>query len=108
LVFSELERISKQSGSFFIRQKPQVVKAVLTQLLVLFLCTGVFAQKQKGHVKMEHHQMDIILDARLTNPVSDWKSKKIKTQKIVRLYRFKNARIKAELSFEIKRKTITV
>jgi hypothetical protein len=84
------------------------LKALLTLFLVLFLSAGVFAQKQENHAEIENHQMDSFLDSKLADIISGWESKKVATQKLVRLYRFKNARILKELAFETKKQRFTV
>ena len=84
------------------------MKAVITFFLVLFLSVGASAQKKQDHDKMEHHKMDSFLDDRPLGPVYCGKTKEVKTEKIARLYRFKNARIKAELSFKTKKQHFTV
>lgn len=95
-------------GSFFSIQNTQVLKLLLTLFLVLFLSAGVFAQKQEGHAKIKNHQMDSVLDGRPVSAISGWESKKVETQKIARLYRFKNARIQKELAFKTKKQRFTV
>ncbi|SMP11625.1 hypothetical protein SAMN06265375_1011465 [Muriicola jejuensis] len=51
--------------------------------------------------------MDLVLDGRPVPPVSDKQIEKADIQKVARLYRFKNARVKAELSFRTKKKNLT-
>ncbi|NNJ89889.1 MAG: hypothetical protein HKP53_10830 [Eudoraea sp.] len=84
------------------------MKALLILFSVLFLSAGVFAQKQNDHAEIENHQMDSLLDSRSANFVSDWESKKAASQKVTRLYRFKNARIQKELAFKTKKQRLTV
>lgn len=52
--------------------------------------------------------MDSFLDNRPASPIFGWESKKVATQKIARLYRFKNARIQKELAFKTKKQHFTV
>ena len=52
--------------------------------------------------------MDSVLDGRPVSAISGWESKKVETQKIARLYRFKNARIQKELAFKTKKQRFTV
>ncbi|WP_297764239.1 hypothetical protein [uncultured Muriicola sp.] len=84
------------------------MKALLTLFLVLFLSAVVFAQKQEDHAKIEYHQMDTFLDSRPAGTISGRENKKVATQKIARLYRFKNARIQKELAFKTKKQYFTV
>jgi hypothetical protein len=86
----------------------QALKALLTLFLVLFLSAGVFAQNQQDHAKIENHQMDSLLDSGPSGTISGWKSKKVESQKVARLYRFKNARIQKELAFKTKKQRFTV
>jgi hypothetical protein len=95
-------------GSFFNIQNAQVLKALLTLFLVLYLSAGVFAQNKQDHAKIENHQMDSFLDSRPSGAISGWESKKVESQKVARLYRFKNARIQKELAFKTKKQHFTV
>lgn len=84
------------------------MKALLTFILLLFLSVGVFAQKRSDHVKMENIQMDSFLGCRSAATFSGGEIKKVSAQKVARLYRFKNARIKKELAFKTKKQRLTV
>lgn len=81
------------------------MKAILTLFLLLLCTTGIFA---KDHAKIENHQMDSLLVNRPAYSLCDRKIEKVETEKVVRLYRFKNARIKSELAFKTKKQLFTV
>lgn len=81
------------------------MKAILTLFLVLSSTTGIFA---KDHAKIENHQMDSLLVNRPDYSLFNKKIKKAETEEIVRLYRFKNARIKSELAFKTKKQRFIV
>ncbi|WP_188369345.1 hypothetical protein [Muriicola marianensis] len=84
------------------------MKAILTLCLALLMSAGAFAQKAQNHAETEHHKMDLVLDGRPVLPVHRKQVEKAGAEKIARLYRFKNARIKAELSFRTQKKNLTV
>jgi IS4 transposase len=84
------------------------VKAVITLCLALLICAGSVAQKTKDHAKTERHQMDRILDGGPALPVYRKQITEVKAEKIARLYRFRKARIRAELSFRTKKQNLTV
>ena len=52
--------------------------------------------------------MDPLLDSRPADTIFSRKSKKDTTEKLARLYKFKNARIQKELAFKIKKQHFTV
>ncbi|NNK21224.1 MAG: hypothetical protein HKP07_07940 [Flavobacteriaceae bacterium] len=81
------------------------MKAILTLFLVLSSTTGIFAT---DHAKIENHQMDSLLVNRPDYSLFNKKIKKAETEEIVRLYRFKNARIKSELAFKTKKQRFIV
>ncbi|NER09052.1 hypothetical protein [Muriicola jejuensis] len=83
------------------------MKAILTLCLVLVMSAGTLAQNARNHAETQYHQMDLVLDGRPVPPVSDKQIEKADIQKVARLYRFKNARVKAELSFRTKKKNLT-
>ena len=97
----------EETGVILYRNTP-ILKATLTLCLLLFICTASFAQKAQDHVKTERYQMDFILDGRPALPVYRKQGKEVKAVEVARLYRFRNARIKAELSFKIKTQNLTV
>lgn len=69
---------------------------------MLFISTSALAQNKEDYAKVENHKMDSILDRSAPCTIYSKQSEKLKTTTIVRLYRFKNARVKKELSFKTK------
>jgi len=79
------------------------LKTLLTIVAVLFLSTSVVAQNRIEDDKAENHKMDFVLGH---SPVGSLYSKEIKNSEattVARLYRFKNTRIKKELSFSTRK-----
>lgn len=79
------------------------MKTVLTILVLLFLGTSVVAQNQIEHDKVENHKMDFILGHSSSGSLHCKEIKKSEATTVARLYRFKNARIKKELSFSTRK-----
>jgi hypothetical protein len=84
------------------------VKAVLTLCLILLMTAGAVAQKAKSHVQIECPKVDLVLVVRPVVPFNTQQDQKAAAKSVARLYRFKHARIKAELSFRTQRHNLTV
>ncbi|NNJ90000.1 MAG: hypothetical protein HKP53_11410 [Eudoraea sp.] len=68
------------------------MKAIVTLLFILFIGFAAQAQENTAEVKVETTKKEIVTETSKENSVA-------------RLYRFKNSRIKKELSFKTKRST---
>ncbi len=84
------------------------MKAVLTLGLILLMSTGALAQKEPKHVKAKYSKVDLVLDARPVVVVFDKQIQRTDQTQVARLYRFKHARIRAELSFQTQKQHLTV
>ncbi|PIB26974.1 hypothetical protein [Maribacter sp. 4G9] len=72
------------------------MKTIATIFFIFFIGTAASAQDRNETVKVETIEMGIVTE---TAP-----SKKIESKReVARLYRFKNSRVKKELSFATKR-----
>ncbi|SDQ58455.1 hypothetical protein [Flagellimonas zhangzhouensis] len=72
------------------------MKAILTIIAVTFFGTMAMAQDLNKEVKVETISEGVELNI-------DMQQNDIKDRKMVRLYKFKNSRVKKELSFTTKR-----
>ncbi|NNE03694.1 MAG: hypothetical protein HKN52_11070 [Eudoraea sp.] len=79
------------------------MKTLLTILVLLFLGTTLVAQNRIDHDKVENHKMDFVLGHSPSGSLHSKEIKKSKATTVARLYRFKNTRIKKELSFSTRR-----
>jgi len=79
------------------------LKTLLTILVLLFLGTSVIAQNQIEHVKVENLKMDFVLGHSPSDSLHSKEIKKSSATTVARLYRFKNSRIKKELSFSTRK-----
>ncbi|MBT8281693.1 MAG: hypothetical protein KJO16_08955 [Muriicola sp.] len=84
------------------------MKVQLSCFLIILFTAGIAAQNSKDHAKVENYQVDSFLVNRPDGSLFNREVKKAETEKIARLYRFKNARIKAELAFKTKNQSFTV
>ncbi|MBT8284869.1 MAG: hypothetical protein HKO75_05730 [Flavobacteriaceae bacterium] len=66
------------------------MKAIVTLIFVLFIGFAAQAQENTAEVKVETAKKEIVTETAEEN-------------KVARLYRFKNSRIKKELSFKTKK-----
>ncbi|PIB26985.1 hypothetical protein [Maribacter sp. 4G9] len=72
------------------------MKTIATIIFIFFIGTAASAQDRNETVKVETIEMGIVTETAY--------SKKIENKReVARLYRFKNSRIKKELSFATKR-----
>ncbi|WP_190809320.1 hypothetical protein [Flagellimonas sp. S3867] len=72
------------------------MKAILTLIAVIFFGTLAMAQDASKEVKIETTTVGVELDITIQEETK-------KEIKVARLYKFKNSRIKKELSFRTKR-----
>ncbi|WP_375324998.1 hypothetical protein [Flagellimonas sp. GZD32] len=72
------------------------MKAILTIIVVTFFGTMGMAQDISKEVKVDTISEGVVLDI-------DFQTAYIKDRKMARLYKFKNSRVKKELSFTTKR-----
>lgn len=72
------------------------MKAILTLIAVIFFGTLAMAQNASKEVKIETTTVGVELDITIQEETE-------KETKVARLYRFKNSRVKKELSFRTKR-----
>ncbi|WP_298790767.1 hypothetical protein [uncultured Allomuricauda sp.] len=72
------------------------MKAILTLIAVIFFGTLAMAQDASKEVKIETTTVGVELDITIQEETE-------KETKVARLYRFKNSRVKKELSFRTKR-----
>ncbi len=79
------------------------MKAILTLFLVLFLGFSALAQNQKTYDKVDTHKMDIVLGIGHSSADTNFQGTRTVEKKVVRLYKFKNTRIKKALAFTTKR-----
>lgn len=80
-----------------------IMKSLLTLVVVLFFCTVAIAQNTNSNDKVDILKMDIVL---VTSNDGDLNGEKasIGTEKsIARLYRHKNSRVKKALAFSTKK-----
>ncbi len=80
-----------------------IMKAVLTLFFVLIIGAVALAQDTQADVKVDTIKMDIVL-ATSIDPTNNVAKVEITTEnKVARLYKFKNSRIKKALAFKTKR-----
>lgn len=79
------------------------MKAVLTVFLVLFINAAMVAQRTQNHDQVDTTQMDVVLVTGLPSSVALEKAKMETEDKLVRLYRYQNSRVKKALSFKTKK-----
>lgn len=79
------------------------MKTFLTIAVVLFLSTSVVAQNRIEDDKVEIHKMDFVLGHSPSGSLNSKEIKKSEATTVARLYRFKNTRIKKELSFSTRK-----
>jgi hypothetical protein len=72
------------------------MKTIITIIFIIFLGAMAQAQNNATEVKVETVEMTIVMETNYTVPTNN------KTE-VARLYRFKNSRVKKELSFTTKR-----
>lgn len=72
------------------------MKTILTIIAVTFFGTMAMAQDISKEVKVETKSADVELNVAVQNEIK-------KDRKMTRLYKFKNSRVKKELSFRTKR-----
>jgi len=72
------------------------MKTILTIIAVTFFGTMAMAQDISKEVKVETKSSDVELNVAVQNEIK-------KDRKMTRLYKFKNSRVKKELSFRTKR-----
>ncbi|MBO0322049.1 hypothetical protein J0X14_07055 [Muricauda sp. CAU 1633] len=72
------------------------MKTILTIIAVTFFGTMAMAQDISKEVKVETVSADVELNVAIQNEIK-------KDRKMTRLYKFKNSRVKKELSFTTKR-----
>ncbi|WP_036379172.1 hypothetical protein [Muricauda sp. MAR_2010_75] len=72
------------------------MKTILTIIAVTFFGTMAMAQDISKEVKVETKSVDVELNVAIQNEIK-------KDRKMTRLYKFKNSRVKKELSFSTKR-----
>jgi hypothetical protein len=78
------------------------MKAVLTLVILLFATTISVAQNSKNDDKVVSFQMDVVLVPGLDNTDSATEIQMDSDNKLARLYRRPNTRVKKELSFATK------
>ena len=79
------------------------MKSFLTLVVVLFFSTVAVAQKAENNDKVDILKMDIVL---VTGNDTDGAFEKVSVgneKSIARLYRYKNSRVKKELTFSTKK-----
>ncbi len=72
------------------------MKTILTIIAVTFFGTMAMAQDISKEVKVETKSVDVELNVAIQKEIK-------KDRKMTRLYKFKNSRVKKELSFSTKR-----
>ncbi len=72
------------------------MKAVLTFFLFIFLTTSVMAQGAKKEVKVATITVGVELNVKIEKTG-------VSSNKVARLYRFKNSRVKKALKFQTKK-----
>lgn len=80
-----------------------IMKAVLTLVLVLFLGVVATAQNFKSNDKVDSIKMDIVLVTGNDIDITFEKVTITSEESVVRLYRYKNSRVKSALAFRTKK-----
>lgn len=80
-----------------------IMKAVLTLFFVLTLGAVALAQDTQANVEVDTIKMDIILVTSINDTNTVTKVEITTENKVARLYKFKNSRIKKALAFRTKR-----
>ena len=79
------------------------MKTVLTFLLVFFINATMVAQHTKNHDKISTAQMDVVLVGSLSIFIALEKAGTETEDKLARLYRYQNSRVKKALSFKTRK-----
>ncbi len=100
---SDLNRSEGATRGYLYITKPQVMKAILTVIIILFFGI-VSAQSQNTKGTVSAIEVTSIENIELTTEkVAKEEITTTNENKVVRLYRFKNSRVKKALSFRTKR-----
>ena len=79
------------------------MKAILTLVFVFTFGAMALAQNIESHDKVQRIEMGVVLDSGTIDTSIDEEVETAKEKSIVRLYKFKNSRIKKALAFTTKR-----
>lgn len=90
------------SCSFFGVTQMIIMKAVFTLFFVLILGAVALAQNTQANVEVDTIEMDIILVTSINHTNIAEKVEITTENKVARLYKFKNSRIKKALAFRTK------
>ena len=96
MFYSELYRYRFHVKIPLQRKTTQIMKAVLTFFLFIFLTTSVMAQGAKKEVKVATITVGVELNVKIEKT-------DVYSNKVARLYRFKNSRVKKALKFQTKK-----
>ena len=100
---SDFQPMATHIRGYLYITRPQVMKAILTILFVLFLSLNVNAQNTETNDTVEPFEIGAVLDNGV-DTTYDLKEVKTTTEKsVARLYKFKNSRVKKALTFTTKK-----
>ncbi len=100
--FQRLTASQSYARAYLYNARPQVMKAIITLIFILFFGAMALAQNTQNYDTVEPLKMGTVLDSGIDTS-SGFKEVKVTIKKsVARLYKFKNSRIKKALTFTTK------
>ena len=103
MFFSDLHSLECAFPVTLVLPNRNNMKAILTLFTVLLFGAMALAQNTTTNVKVEVFKMDVVLVDSLVVPFADNQVTPTTENRVARLYKFKNSRVKKALAFTTKR-----